>query len=144
MHYKINTKLPARKSGKKEYFSSVWFYILTQRRKCAKSVQMAYPGAQSAGQLHHTPISPTDFSYQLPSAMTRKPFVRITWNLLCKLSQLWLLIKISIDSDKRFPKWKFELISQGIVNKVKKIANILGPPSDCNNSGTVCLNHLKF
>ena len=33
-----------------------------------------------------------DFSDELPTAITWEPFVRITRNLLCKLSRLWNLV----------------------------------------------------
>ena len=50
-----------------------------------------------------------------------------------------LSIKISSDSDKRYPsycRWKFEVISQWIVDKVKKNSRFFfGPTSDCNHSG---------
>ena len=98
------------------------------------------------GQLYHTPISPThmtlgSLNISQNHTVSQKqiadffcPNFRLQWlgNRLSESLEICcascpdygpLLIKISSDSDKWFPsycRWKFELISQGIVNKVNK------------------------
>ena len=57
-----------------------------------------------------------------------------------------LSIKISSDSEKRFPsycRWKFELISQGIVNRVNS-SRVIAIRSWAEKNGDFCLPYLQF